>query len=349
MLSIEQNTMIRLSVSLVALCFSTFLFSQNEQVISISEGWKFAVGEPWLDNNGVMINAHGGGMLFDGGKYYWFGEHKVEGKKGNSAWVGVHCYSSNDLYNFRDEGIVLKVSDDPDSEITAGCILERPKVIFNRKTGKYVMWFHLELKGQGYSAARSGVAVADRVTGPYTFVGSMRPNGEMARDMTLFADDDGKAYHFYAAEDNATLVISELSDDYLKPSGRFIKILKGRYREAPAVFKHQRKYYLITSDCTGWSPNAAEVAVAHSIMGEWTATGNPCRGTESEIKTTFNSQSTYIQPVIGRPGAFIFMADRWNPSNAIDGRYIWLPVLWENGMPALKWMKEWDLNVFRRD
>jgi hypothetical protein len=330
------------------------LIAQSSQIGVKNSGDKksaaaFQPGQPWLDNNGVMINAHGGGLLFDGGKYWWFGEHKVEGKKGNNAWVGVHCYSSEDLYNWKDEGIALKVSDDPNSDITAGCVLERPKVIFNQKTGKYVMWFHLELKGQGYNAARSGVAVADKVTGPYTYIESMRPNGEMARDMTLFVDEDGKAYHFYAAEDNATMVISQLSDDYLKPSGKFIKILNGRYREAPAVCKYQGKYYLISSDCTGWTPNAASVTVAGSIMGPWTEKGNPCRGAESEIKTTYDSQSTYIQPVMGRPGAFIFMADRWNPGNAIDGRYIWLPVLWENGMPVLKWMGQWDLDVFRRD
>jgi beta-xylosidase len=145
------------------------------------------------------------------------------------------------------------------------------------------------------------------------------------------------------------MVISQLSDDYLKPSGKFIKILNGRYREGPAVCKYQGKYFLITSDCTGWAPNAATVAVSESIWGPWTEKGNPCQGAISETKTTFNSQSTYIQPVVGRPGAFIFMADRWNPENAIDGRYIWLPVLWENGMPILRWMGTWDLNVFRRD
>ena len=102
-------------LSLCAIIIMTGLSAQNEPSVSLSAGRKFATGEPWLDNNGVMINAHGGGMLFDGGIYYWFGEHKVEGKKGNSAWVGVHCYSSEDLYNWKDEGIALKVSDDPAS------------------------------------------------------------------------------------------------------------------------------------------------------------------------------------------------------------------------------------------
>ena len=65
-----------------------------------------------LDNNGRHVNAHGAGFLYDNGKYYMFGEHKVGGTVGNRALVGVHCYSSDDLYNWKDEGIALSVSDD---------------------------------------------------------------------------------------------------------------------------------------------------------------------------------------------------------------------------------------------
>ena len=100
-------------------------------------------------------------MLQQGDTYYWFGEHKTEGEGGNVAQVGVHFYSSKDLYNWKDEGIALSVSDDESSPIVKGCILERPKVIFNKKTGRYVMWFHLEPKGAGYTGAKSGVAVSD--------------------------------------------------------------------------------------------------------------------------------------------------------------------------------------------
>ena len=31
-------------------------------------------GEIWPDNQGVHINAHGGGMLYHEGTYYWYGE-----------------------------------------------------------------------------------------------------------------------------------------------------------------------------------------------------------------------------------------------------------------------------------
>ena len=134
----------------------------------------FKPGQLWPDDKGVHIDAHGGGILLQGGVYYWFGEHRTSAA-GNPAG-GVHAYSSTDLYNWKDEGMVFRPSDDPASEITKGCVMERPKVIYNAKTGKFVLWFHLELKGQAFLAARAAVAVGDKPLGPYTYVGSFRPN-----------------------------------------------------------------------------------------------------------------------------------------------------------------------------
>ena len=68
------------------------------------------------------------------GTWYWYGEHKVRGDAGNRAEVGVRAYSSKDLYNWKNEGVVLHVSDDDTSDITRGCIIERPKVVYNAKT-----------------------------------------------------------------------------------------------------------------------------------------------------------------------------------------------------------------------
>ena len=349
----------------------------------------FTPGELWMDSNGQHINAHGGGILYKDNTYYWFGEHKIEGDEGNRAQVGVHCYSSSDLYNWKDEGIALAVDTvNESSEITKGSVIERPKVVYNEMTGKYVMWFHLELKGQGYSAARTAVAVADNVTGPYEYIRSYRPNphtwpvnavakdtlvpeggeesldnlpgeekaiagyylrrdypvGQMARDMTIFIDDDGTAYSIYASEENYTLNISELSDDYTSFTGRWYRLFPGGHNEAPAMFKYGGKYYLITSGCTGWAPNAARSAVADEIWGHWENLGNPCVGKDSEI--TFHSQSTYALPVQGKDDAVILMFDQWRPENPIDGRYVWLPVEVENGKVVLHWQDKWDLNFF---
>jgi hypothetical protein len=348
----------------------------------------FTPGEPWPDNNCVHINAHGGGIIFHKDSYYWFGEHKTEGKAGNLAQVGVHCYSSKDLYTWKDEGIALSVSEDTTSLIVKGCVIERPKVIYHAENKQFVMWFHHELKGMGYKAAMTGLAISNEVTGPYRYLRSVNPNsgewplncpdslaakkfnveglkewsdewvqevkegafllrdfekGQMARDMTLFVDDDGTAYHIHSSEENQTLHISELTRDYLGFSGKYTRVLEGKANEAPAIFKRGDKYYMISSGCTGWKPNAARSAVADHRLGPWTDLGNPCRGSEEEVNTTFHSQSTYILPVQGKEDAFIYLGDRWMPENAIDGRYVWLPIGFENEKPVLRWNEGWSL------
>ncbi|MCX2678480.1 family 43 glycosylhydrolase [Galbibacter sp. EGI 63066] len=346
----------------------------------------FRPGAIWEDTEGVHINAHGGGFLYQNRTYYWYGEHKGKTSK---AHVGINVYSSKDLYNWKKEGVALSVSDDPDSEVTKGCVMERPKVIYNEKTEKYVMWFHLELKDQGYRAAKTAVAISDNPTGPFQYLRSFRPNakqwpqnfkdewkkslpeedslkwwtpkwhkavkeglfvhrdfekGQMSRDMTLFVDDDGKAYHIHSAEENLSLHISELTDDYLDFTGKYVTVAPAGHNEAPAIFKQDGTYYMIASGATGWDPNAARSFSSKSIWGPWKPLNNPAVGKESDV--TFRSQSTYILPVAGKENAFIFMADRWNPKNHIDGRYIWLPLQVVNGQPVIKWYNEWKLDFF---
>jgi beta-xylosidase len=330
----------------------------------------FEPGAIWPDNKGVHINAHGAGILLDHGTYYWFGEHKLHGKIGNTAQVGVHVYASRDLYNWKDRGIALAVSEDPASPVTRGSIIERPKVLHNPKTGKYVMWFHLEYKGEGYKAARAGVAVADRPAGPYRFIDSFRPEagvwpvnakpedrqsgetnflardlagGQMSRDMTLFQDDDGKAYQITSSEENHTLHISQLSDDYLRPAGRYARAFPDGDNEAATLFKHDGRYYLISSGLTGWRPNAARSAVADTIFGPWRSLGNPVRGTPEQIATTFGGQSTFAIPAPCDARQTILMFDIWRPSDPIDGRYAWLPVEWEGEKPVVRWRDHWSL------
>lgn len=347
----------------------------------------FTPGQFWYDDEQQLINAHGGGILYQDGTYYWFGEHKSDTT--SACYSGVSCYSSKDLYNWHYEGLALSVSQDTTADLCAGCILERPKVIYNDSTELYVMYFHLELRGQDYRAARVGVAVSNRVTGPYTFLHSCRPNaghlplnlpptptnlepvehytgwssqwkdaverglfcyrdqlgGQMSRDMTLFVDDDGSAYHIYASEENLTLHIARLSDDYLFYTGQYVRVAPGGHNEAPAIFKRNGKYFMITSGCTGWEPNAARLLVADSMMGRWTAYPNPCVGQTAD--KTFFSQSTYILPMEGKKDAFIFMADRWKPSCHTEGTYVWLPIQFNSqGFPYLEWKESWKLSDF---
>lgn len=337
-----------------------------------------ASGTVWKDTAGQPVHAHGGGMLVHAGVYYWYGELKLGQTylpKVNQAWGGtrvlaggVSCYSSPDLVHWKNEGTALPaMPQDPDHDLATENVIERPKVIFNSRTKKFVMWFHQD--SPNYQAARSGVAVSDTPTGPFHYLGAFRPNagirplnttaadlapaptnflardlpgGQMARDMTLFVDDDGTAYQFYSSESNQTMHVSQLSDDYLRPAGKYARILVDRSIEAPAVFKHAGRYYLLGSGCTGWDPNPAHAAVADSIFGPWTELGNPCRGDGADI--TFSAQSAFVLPLPGKPGRFIAMFDRWNKWDLADSRYLWLPVEFDaEQRPIIRWQARWTL------
>lgn len=344
-------------------------------------------GQEWPDRKGEHINAHGGGLLFHEGKYYWYGENRPA--RGFTTEVGVEVYSSSDLVNWEDEGVALAVSEEAGHDIERGCIMERPKVVRNPKTGKFVMLFHLELKGKGYAAARVGFAESDSPVGPFRFIRSLRPNagkwptdfsrrdirkakklkeadykewwtpewreaireglllardvpgGQMSRDMTVYVDDDGKAYHIYSAEENLTLNLAELTDDYLDYTGRYVRIAPGGQNEAPTIFKRDGVYWMITSGCTGWTPNEARMFKAASLWGPWEQLPSPFVG--KDAKKSFHTQGTYIFKVEGTEDGFVFMADRWNPQSLKNSRHIWLPIDFEaDGTPVIRWVDSWS-------
>jgi len=315
---------------------------------------KFKPGQVWKDDKGRAIQAHGGCLLLHKGVYYWYGENKdMENYPIPNPYIsndsrvdviGVSCYSSKDLYNWRYEGLALPANKtDSTHDLYYKGVLERPKVIYNEKTGKFVMWMHIDK--QGYQYARAGVATSDFPTGPFKYINSVRPDGLMSRDMTLYKDDNGKAYLIFASGPGMnTLHISLLSADYIKPTGKFNDILENETREAPAIFKYKSKYYLISSGLTGWDANPASYAVGDSIMGKWKTVGNPWQGIGKD--SSYNSQSTFVFPLNENKGHFIFMADRWSRHHLNDSRYIWVPIEFENNELKLHWKDEWDLKFF---
>lgn len=326
---------------------------------SLGAASEFRPGEVWLDTEGQPIQAHGGGILVRSNLYFWYGEDRTPGNRG-----AVACYSSTNLYDWKREGVVLSREALPQID-GAATFVERPKVIFNPRTKKFVMWMHLEQRG--YHFARAGIATCDSPTGSFTFLKAIRPItndfgfssedrnhqklfGGTVRDMNLFVDDDGKAYVFYASEDNWTMYVVRLDDEFTGPetpaleNKTWARIFVRQMREAPAPFKHKGQYYLITSGCTGWRPNEAAYAVAVNILGPWEVKGDPCAGPLA--KTTFDSQSTFVLPVSGKSGNFIFMADRWNPRQLSDSRYVWLQfTMKSDGSFTIEWRERWDFSV----
>ena len=356
-----------------------------------------AEGEMMLDTNGVAIQAHGGQIQKLGNKYYWIGEDKTNDYK---PCPGIHMYTSDDLYNWKDEGLVLKTmktqselkndyfsalyGDLSEEEQYAiyedlwmgeggeGCVIERPKMLHNPKTGKYVIWFHADgttpstAGGSNYGKAKAGVAISDNALGPYKLLGSYllvnNDNydhswdniGGHVRDMNLFQDDDGTAYVIYSSDGNTNTYIAKLNDEYtgISKSGNnpvegvdYIVTFVKNSREAPAMFKANGKYYMISSGCTGWSPNPASYGIADKVLGEWKTIGNPC--VDDGASTTYDTQSTCVYKV--NEGEYIYMGDRWFSNNLRDSRYVWLPIEFDNeGYISIKKYSNWDLSLFQK-
>lgn len=200
-----------------------------------------------------------------------------------------------------------------------------------------------------YSRAMVGIATSDSPFGPFTVQNVTRMNydtslnasrlGE-ARDMTVFVDtgvdknNDGAddAYVIYSSEMNAKLYVSLLNKDYTGLAAEAdqadatefaARIVSDDSREAPAVFKYNGYYYLLTSGTDGWNSTAHIYYRSKDMLSGWEKVGNPAKNDTGKM---FNTQVTYVLPIDAEAGKFIYMGDRWNGDNLTDSRTVWLPI-----------------------
>ncbi|MFJ7345350.1 RICIN domain-containing protein [Streptomyces sp. NPDC101110] len=289
-------------------------------------------GTRFNDTSGNPVHAHGGGVLKVGSFYYWFGEHR----NADNTFRYVDAYRSTDLKNWEFRNHVLTEASDPE---LATANIERPKVMYNASTGKFVMWMHKE-NGTDYSEARAAVAVSDTVDGDYTWKGSFRPLGRhMSRDITVFTDTDGAGYMISAARENYDLQIYRLTADYTGVASLVANPWPGGHREAPALFKRGGVYFMLTSGATGWNPNQQQYATATGIAGPWSAMKNV------GDSTAYGSQTAFVLPVQGTSGtSYLYLGDRWGNSfggTVNDSRYVWLPLTFSNSTTmSMSWSPE---------
>ncbi len=299
------------------------------------------------------------------------------------AWllnVGVTIYSSRDLLHWKAEPNQLAdVGYAPADLLQPANLLVRPKVIRNDRTGKYVLM--AALTAPDFETVNDVVyAEADRPQGPFRFMGKLgwcgKPNAAglwagpwaagtgrrdsewksaasdsperiRAFDMTLFKDDDGKAYLITA---HSRVLLYELGASYT--CAAHVEIMQGAEGEAPALLKDRGTYYLLASRLTGWFPNQNTYFTSSSIDGPWTPRGPFAKG--SRQQTTYDGQTTFILRVQAKLHAFIFMADRFGAVSGADipdftvATHIWLPIEIDPVKRALtvNWKDTWDFSAF---
>lgn len=282
----------------------------------------FRPGEKWLDTSGKPIQAHGFSVFYNekDGLYYWYGENKEKTKGGlfNKVWHwGVRCYTSKDLYNWDDKGLIIPPQpDDLQSPLHPTYQMDRPHIIYCEKTGKYVAWLKIMA---GEVSQFMSVMQADEFLGPYEFVHKIyKPNQMDSGDFTLHADPVTKKAYFIYERPHFELITATLSDTYTEVSEEYShhyeNLLPPYTREAPTYFEKDGKKYLFTSGTSGYYPNKSQVCVFDDFHGEYTDLGNPHIG--DSTNTSFSSQITCVLKVPGK-NLYIAMADRWKPGKMI--------------------------------
>lgn len=280
---------------------------------------EFYPGKPWFDTNGNRIHAHGGNVFFENEKYYWYGENKEKSVYGSDIWhFGVRCYCSDDLYNWTDLGLILEPVDDFNSPLHPTRIIDRPHIIYNEKTKKYVMWIKLAGDNEhinDWSIQRMGIALSDSLTGKYQFVKEFYPAGMKSGDFDLVKAPNGDAYIYFGKilTHPNNMVCMKLTDDYLDVLPNYSEHFKfgspPNAREAPCYFERDGKKYLITSGTTGYHPNPSIFAVADDYHGPFEVLGDACVG--DTTKSTFHSQVSCVFKHPKIKDLYIMIADRW--------------------------------------
>ncbi len=267
-------------------------------------------GVCWYDTDGNPIHAHGGHIVQFNDTYYWYGENRCNN-------IYVSCYASKDLMNWEFRNNILTTDSKVKSIGLEGDTalfkngtkinIERPKIVYNEKTDKYIMWAHYE-NGTDYRNAAIALASSDTPDGDFVYHGFFRPFGHMSRDCNVFKKN-GKMYFISSSNENMDLHVYLMKDDYLGVEEQVNKLFVGESREAPALFEVDGMIYMLSSQCTWWRPNQGGYSYSDSMENEWKAIvpfGN---------ETTYRTQPTAVLKLkSGDNDQYVYIGDRWGGS-----------------------------------
>jgi len=300
----------------------------------VAERGAIVPGRVFADDRGRIAQLHGIGLQRVGDRWYAWGEDKTAG----ATFTAVACYSSDDLARWRFEGDALTAAE---GDIAPHRIVERPKVL-QRPDGRWIMLLHVDGPVEGeqgdYAYARVGFAIADRPEGPYEYVRSERPLGNLSRDIGVF-HEDGVGYLLSEDRDHG-LHIYRLRDDHLGVES-VVATLRQQANpaigyESPTLVNHEGRYFLFGSDLTGWGMNDNMYTSAPALEGPW----DEWRPIAPAGTHTFESQVSVVVPV---GDGYVYIGDRWDPAHLAESPAVWLPVRIRDGRVQLEWRDEWSI------
>ncbi|UVJ41314.1 hypothetical protein [Arthrobacter sp. CJ23] len=286
------------------------------------------------DQRAQVAQLHGVGVLFHEGRYYAWGEEKSAG----SLFTSVECYSTENFAVWRHEGTSLRRGEAGD--LGPDRIVERPKVLYNPDTQTYVMFLHID--SPDYAEAKLGFARSKSLVGPYEYLGSSRPLGNLSRDIGVYQEPTGLGVLMSEDRENG-LHLYRLAPDYLSVESVLSTTLKNdgsHGYESPALVFSGGLYYLFGSDLTGWNMNDNKYATAASLLGPW----SEWRDFAPPGSRTFDSQVSAVIPIVDSTDvSHVYFGDRWNRDDLYNSLPLILPISIGGGRASLSWLDEWSL------
>ena len=246
-----------------------------------------------FDVNGEAIDAHDGQIQRFGDTYYLYGTAYDCGYEWNTPgapFCGFVSYSSPDLVHWTPQGPLFDAStatwQSRCDGSSYGCY--RPHVVYNRATGRYVLWINTYDVGVGYRVftSTSPTGGFSEVAVPHLAAPAGPAKGVNYGDHQVFVDDDGQAYlAFTDWRTNGDLLVERLDSSYTSGTGDWTRV-NIRSTEAPSMFKRNGTYYLTYSDPNrGYATTGTGYVTAPSPLGPWTGRGStPDTWTTSEGK-----------------------------------------------------------------
>lgn len=285
-----------------------------------------------FDSVAAAIDAHDGEIAQFDGVFYLYGtsyDCGYEWGNPNAPFCGFKAYSSKDLVNWTDRGFLFDartpVWQSRCNGKTYGCY--RPHVVFNQKTGRYVLWINVYDNVVGYRVftSTSPVGPFKEIAEPKLAVNPNAPAGGLNNgDHDLFVDDDGTAYlAFTDWRAGGAIMIEKLNADYTSGAGEFVKVTPTQ-TEAPGMLKRNGKYYVLYSDpnCGYCSGTGTSYRTASSPLGPWS----------EGIKISTDScggQPSFVSTIKLDSGVmFLYGSDLWNngAKNEALANFYWAPL-----------------------
>lgn len=326
----------RFVIALLLVAFSAGVFAQQDNTVTktVDEeiGWvTIKNGELWRTDDGAVVQAHAPGFVQYGGLWYIVGEDR------SHPWnPDVNLYSSPDLVHWKFERKIIE-NGVTDNRLGRSRMIERAKLLYNKKTGKFVVWCHWE--SRNYGASEAACFVSDTVNGEYKLVWSGRPLGIKSRDCNVFTDTDGTAYFISTTEENQHLGLFRLSDDYLSVV-EHTQLFPYQRREAPAIVKIGTRYFMFSSACTGWDPNQCKLSYSDDLRSGW----SPLEDIGDRI--AYDTQAAAILEIKGsKTTTYLYVGDRWMDPDLPNSKIIMFPVTFSETGCDFTYRDSFSLNI----